>query len=155
MVIRRHKPERIRLPRGEGKPRGSRVLTQGDGHKLVDWVRRHENLARAPSLNKALDSKYSSHSDDAPDPIGCDAGVVKIIQRTRSPIYPQHRLKKGNGVRTKIGLKSAQDEFERRNVERELYRELSRYYRLEWNQVVWERPPLLRKGKHKHDRSTF
>ena len=71
------------------------------------------------------------------------------------PVYREHRLQKGKSKRTKKGLKSADDEYERRNVERGLYRELSQYYELGWKQEAWTRPPLLLKGKHKHDHLTF
>lgn len=91
--------------------------------------------------------------NDAPDQIDCNAAAVKIIPTIRTRVYLEHRLKKGTGVRTVTNSKSANDEFERRNVERRLYRELSRYYQLGRKQKLWARPPLLSKGKHKHDRS--
>ena len=95
-------------------------------------------------------------SDDVPDQIGCDTGAVKIVRKIREPTYKVHCLRKGkSGGQPKKGSKSAKDEYERRNVERELYRELSRYYKLEVGQKVWARPPLLLKGKYKHHHSTF
>ena len=102
-------------------------------------------------------SKVSAYpiSDDVPDQINCDAGVVKILRRTRKPEYEEHRLAKGRGVRTVAGLKSADREYERRNVERRCYQEISKYYTLGSQQKVWMRPSLLLKGKHKHDHSTF
>ena len=69
-------------------------------------------------------------------------------------MYSAPWLKRGESKRTKKGLKSADDEFERRNVVRESYQELSRYYRPRSGKE-WRRPSLLREGKHKHDHSTF
>jgi len=102
-------------------------------------------------------SKVSAYpvSDDVPDQINCDTGVVEILRRTRDPEYKEHRLAKGRGIRTKTGLKSADNEYERRNVERGYYQEISQYYTLGRKQEVWTRPSLLLKGKHKHDHSTF
>ena len=51
------------------------------------------------------------------------------------------------GEQTTGGTKSAQEERERRSVERGLFQELSRYYPLEPDQEQWESPPLLLKGK--------
>jgi len=98
-------------------------------------------------------SKVSAYpiSDDTPDQIDCDAGVVGVLRRTRDPEYEEHRLAKGRGIRTKTGSKTANKEYERRNVERRYYQEISQYYELGLGQEVWTRPSLLLKGKHKHD----
>ena len=40
-------------------------------------------------------------------------------------------------------------------MERRLYQQLSRYYELSLGQEEWTRPPLLAKGKHGHDHSTY
>ena len=59
MAIQRQKAKKPRLPRGEGRPRPTRVMTQGEASKLCDWV--HQNgFKKAPSVNQALAGKYIS-----------------------------------------------------------------------------------------------
>lgn len=53
-----------------------------------------------------------------------------------------------------VGLKTADDEFERRNVERELFQRLSQRYLLEQNRSGWSRRALLSLGKYEDSRST-
>ena len=81
-----------------------------------------------------------------------------IVRKKRLPVYPKPCLKVRPGERTTIGSKSADDEFERRNVERRFYRRLSRYYLLPEGmkiaKVEWTRPPLLVTGKHGDDHLT-
>ena len=93
--------------------------------------------------------------NDAPELIDCNAVAAEIIPTIRPQVYLEHRLKKGRGVRTAKGTKSADDEFERRNMERSLYQELSRYYPLGCKRELWARPSLLLKGKHRHDHSIY
>ena len=116
-------------------------------------MQQRKKLSGAPTLNEALASEYTSchHvSNDAPDTIGCNSAAVEIIGKDRLPFYIVPRLKKGHGKQTAGGSKKAKEEFERRNVERGLYRQLSQYYELPDGEV-WKRPPLLVKGKHGHD----
>lgn len=85
-----------------------------------------------------------------PNPIDCDAVAVEIIPTIRSPVYLEPCLLIGptaQGKRTAEGSKDADDEYERRNVERKLFQELSRYYPL-GGQPVWSCPKLLLNGKH-------
>jgi len=58
MITRRQKPKRTRLPRGQGRPRPSRVWTRRHGHKLCNWVQQWKNLQESPSFNVALEGKY-------------------------------------------------------------------------------------------------
>lgn len=61
MVIRRQKPKRTRLPRGQGKPRNHRVREKRVARKLCDWLKRGRNDRLTPSFNEALAGKYISH----------------------------------------------------------------------------------------------
>jgi len=73
----------------------------------------------------------------------------------RPPEYHDgDRLRTGNGKRNKAGLRSADGEFERRNVEREQLKKLSNYYPLGENRRDWTRSELLSLGKHQDDHST-
>jgi hypothetical protein len=59
MVIQRQKAKKPRLPRGQGRARPTRVMTQGEASKLCDWV--HQNgFKKAPSVNQALAGKHIS-----------------------------------------------------------------------------------------------
>ena len=70
-------------------------------------------------------------------------------------MYSGDRLAKGRGLRTKSGSKEADGEYERRNGTRQVYQELSRYYRLEEGWAVWSVPQLLSRGKRGRSRSTL
>ena len=98
-------------------------------------------------------SIYHTPQNDAPDPIDRNAALVKKISATRPPVYSDHCLIIGRGSRKKAGSRGADGEFRRRNAERELYMELSRYYLLEQNHSAWARAKLLSRGKHGHDHS--
>jgi len=78
--------------------------------------------------------------------------VVDVIKTIRVPVYSEHRLLLGpqQGKRTAEGSKSADGERKRREVERELYKDLSKYYLLRPGQAKWTRPSLLKLGKHEH-----
>jgi len=69
--------------------------------------------------------------------------------------YPgqEDHLRTGNGKRKKAGLRSADREFKRRNVEREQLRKLSKHYPLKPNRRAWTRSELLSLGKHQDDHS--
>jgi hypothetical protein len=99
-------------------------------------------------------STHPISRNDAPDPINCNAVAAEIIPMIRPSVYPEPCLLTGAGKRTAEGSKNADDEFDRRNVERELYQELSRYYPL-GRRKAWARRPLLLEGKHWRDHSTY
>jgi len=73
-------------------------------------------------------------------------------------VYDVPRLKKGTGTRSTQGKrasgaehrrkKALDAESRRRREIRRLNAELSRYYRLGVNRLVWECPELLSRGKH-------
>ena len=64
-------------------------------------------------------------------------------------VYSKPRLVKlSTKPRTTVRSKRAEEEHERRMVDRELYQELSRYYPLRQGREVWVRPELLSNGKH-------
>jgi hypothetical protein len=88
------------------------------------------------------------------DLIGRHAVALAVIKTKREPIYAGHYPVKGKGNRTKKGNKNADVECKRGKTTRELNEELSRYYKLEDDQVPWTTTALLRKGRHKIDRST-
>ena len=71
-----------------------------------------------------------------------------MIPAIRPPVYQGPHLRKGYVKRTAEGSKNADDEFERRNVERGFLQELSRYYLLKEGDSEWVRPKLLLRGKH-------
>ena len=64
------------------------------------------------------------------------------------------RLRTGQAKRTAAGRRHADDEVRRRDVERSLFQELSRYYPLPQSQNVWTRTSLLPLGKYEHNHST-
>ena len=64
------------------------------------------------------------------------------------------RLLTKEGKRTEPGSKNAEEERNRRDEERRLFKELSRYYPLGDGKEVWTRPKLLLRGKH-GDRPMF
>ena len=97
-------------------------------------------------------SRYPT-PNGTPDPIGYNAAALEII-KDREPVYLEPRLKTVKGERTVKGSKNADNEYRRRDVERRTYQELSKYYRLPERKKEWTRPPLLVKGKHKHNPST-
>jgi len=92
------------------------------------------------------------------DLIDWNAVAVRVVERTRAPVYPLPRLKKGTGTRSTQGerasggehrRKRALDAENRRRKEiRRLNEQLSRYYELGVNRLVWECPELLSRGKH-------
>jgi len=125
-------------------------------------------------------SRYPIVSD-TPDRIGYIAVAVWIIRKKRSPVCLKPCLKNVPTKRTEIGSKNANNEYERRGVERRLYRRLSRYYQVPEGEKEgeekeekeekekknkekkqkqrkekeeWTRPPLLVTGKHGDDHST-
>jgi len=100
-------------------------------------------------------STYRVSRNDAPDPIDCYTVAAKIIPMIRPLANSEPCLLTGKGKRTAAGSKNADDEFERRSVERGWFKELSQYYPLGQGQSVWERPKLLLCGEHGRDHSTW
>ena len=80
----------------------------------------------------------------APDPIGCDAAAAKFIPTIRQVVNEEPTFFSRGGSE-KVGSERAQREQERRDMERELYRELARYY--PQPDGAWKYPELLSKGK--------
>ena len=72
----------------------------------------------------------------------------------RGPVYAEDHLLKGHGRRKGVGSKGADEEYERRNGTRQVYQNLSRYYRLERGRSAWSAPQLLLMGKHGNGYST-
>ena len=61
MIIRRQKPKRARLPRGEGRARPRRGKAQKDAQLLCDWLQRREKIAESPSVSDALEGERAPH----------------------------------------------------------------------------------------------
>ena len=98
-------------------------------------------------------STYHISRNDAPDQIDCNAVAVENISAIRPLVYLESRLHMGHGKRTATGSRHANGEFERRDAERRLFQDLSRYYPLGQDQSTWARPSLLSHGKHERDHS--
>ena len=110
---------------------GGRISSYYPQHSTKLWL-----VSRYPTPN------------GAPDPIGYVAAALEII-KGRQPVYSEPRLKTVKGERTVKGSKNADKELRRRDLERQSYQQLSRYYPLPEGKKEWTRPPLLVKGKHK------
>ena len=129
---------------------------QDDAAKLRKWAQRREGLHEVPTFNEALAGKHIHHisRSDTPDPIDRNAVAAENIWAIRTLVYLEPRLHKGHGERTVTDSAHADGEVKRRNVERGLYQDISRYYPLSQNQSAWARPSLLSLGKHERDHST-
>ena len=90
-----------------------------------------------------------------PDPITWNIVATGIIPAIRKLEYTQPRLVPAGATRmAKVATcrsKFAISEFERREEERRLFQELSKYYPLKRGQRAWGRPELSSLGKHKRD----
>jgi hypothetical protein len=86
------------------------------------------------------------HPNVAPDPTGCIAAAVKIIKANFVKMYDEPHLLVVPSKR-RYDEPGSKDVHQRawRVHERELYQELSRYYRQEGG--MWSRPKLLCKCK--------
>ena len=106
-----------------------------------------------------LVSNFLTRRNDAPDPVGWNIAMVEYIPTVREAVYDHPRVRKKQG-RPCSQNPRAMREWERRNVERTLLGELSRYYRLDESKpkgkylATWTHEPLLREGKHKYDHSS-
>ena len=94
-------------------------------------------------------STYTISQNDGPDLTDCGTVAVGIIPQIRSVVNPEPCLRgEPAGDRPEAGTKNADEEFERRNAERRLLQELSRYYALQRGKKPWTRLSLLSNGKH-------
>lgn len=91
-----------------------------------------------------------------PDPVTYDAVAVNAIPTIRELEYSQPRLLSGYELENVATCrsKSANDQFERKNGERQLFQELSKYYPLKQGHRAWGRSELLSLGERKRNRST-
>ena len=80
--------------------------------------------------------------------------MAEMIPTIRPLESLEPRLLTGKGRRT-VDSDKAKVEFGRRNAERRLLQELSRYYPLEGNQSGWTRSSLISQGKHGRDRPAY
>jgi hypothetical protein len=102
--------------------------------------------------------------NDAPD-IGCDAEAKEYIKTIRTEVYLHPRLQTGNIQPCPEENELAKIEWERRNVERTLAGDLSRYYQVpeddlavvargKKSQKDWVRPALIKEGVYGRDHSS-
>ena len=142
-------PERTRIRYGAGGHRPTRERVKGDFHRLCDWVQRWERLQKPPTANEALSGKHIPSSEIA-HLTELNAVAVGLMPRIRPVVYQEPRLfTMGDNPAPDTGSARGpkrKREWERRELERTLLRELSRYYWRERGE--WKRPPLLKKGKH-------
>ena len=150
--IRCQGQKRPRVP--EGTPRGGRKNEQCDMLQLRHLVMRWKGFDELPCSNEALARKHIfMKRNDAPDLINCVAVSYLYIRTVRPAIYPSSRLMKAKKEsQNQKETYKAVKERERRQVDSRLFRALSRYYRLERKMEIWNRPQLLREGKHGHGR---
>ena len=81
--------------------------------------------------------------------------ILEIIPKIRSAVCQHPRLfVKGGRNPCADNSRRAVKERKRRESERTLFGELSRYYQLPPNKKMWTRPPLLERGEHGHDHSS-
>jgi hypothetical protein len=105
-------------------------------------------------------SVHHIQQNDTPDVIGCDAAVVEFIPTIRRVVYQEPHLKTkrrketnnvpegGNAGRELERRKErAKEERERRDEERRLLGELSRYYLRP--EGKWPHVNLISRGKHR------
>ena len=155
MSVRRQAP-RTRCARGKGLVRPHRERNQKNIRKLRAWAKVRGGLRRLPSHKDAIAGEHpfnlgKRHAQSN----WLYSAATEVISGIRQPVYNGGRLAKGRGLRTKSGSKEADEEYERRNVTRQVYQELSRYYRLEGGWAVWSAPQLLSRGKRGCSRSAL
>lgn len=93
-------------------------------------------------------STFLMEPDDAPN-IGCDAEVLEYIKTIRQGVYPSPCLKTGNVRPCPEGsTRHSINEWKRRNAERTLMAELSRFYQRRPQDRFWNRPLLLKEGEY-------
>ena len=84
----------------------------------------------------------------APDPIGCDPGVVAIIPLIRRPIHHKARLRVVTCPRARKKGNRSPLEVQRGEEQRESLKRLSYYYELEKNRRSIRANELLSRGEH-------
>ena len=96
-----------------------------------------------------LVSTFPRSKNDAPDAVGHDSDVADYIPTVRVAVSEHPRLVKGSTKPSPGSSERAQKEQRRRDRERALFEQLSRYYQLDSGsgRMVWERPSLLKEGK--------
>ena len=148
MVTRRQTSQKTKRPRGQGPPRRHHIQRNRDTKRLCEWVqqRNFQTLQALTGLWPV--SIYHIPRNYATDLIDCDAAAVEIIPTIRPLVNQKPCLLTKKGKRTTPGLKYANEEFERRNEERRLFQQLSRYYLLRQDRYSWTRSPLLFHGEH-------
>ena len=153
MIIRR---QTTRRARGTGRRRAWRDRYQQDVHRLCLWAKNREGLAKPPSHEKALGSKWRSDSCETThlDLIDWNAVALELIETTLLPVYGTPRLTRGVGRRKTECRIDPDAERRRREGTRELHEELSRYFLLGEGQATWSCPELTMEGKHGCDPST-
>jgi hypothetical protein len=157
---------------GQGKRskrlRIGQTLAQKDYQEFRSLVKQWKGFDITPSKQVALACKCTFHEaiDDVPDPVDCISGALEYLSTFRKAVYKHPRLV---GSKRKWSIESSGNvrrQRERREMERTLFEELSRYYRLEENdgkdgdvgeegeqEEVWGRPALLQEGKLRLDHS--
>lgn len=111
------------------------------------------------SMMRSPVSTFFMGRNNTSDPGGWVADALKYISTVRIQVYEHPRLAKLEASRSEGCSARAMMERERRDKERDLFKELSQYYPLEVvgesdvNRRVWERPNLLKEGKFKLDHS--
>ena len=118
-------------------------------------------MALHPGTEHWKVSTFLTKLNDAPD-IGCDAEVLQYIETVRPPVYWFPCLRTGQVRPCPQNPGHSKSEWERRNVERTLMGQISRYYRRPGDVLGiadreekkrWMRPLLLKEGKHGCDHS--
>ena len=143
-------PKQTRRPKGQEKSREGRKAEQVDGRELRDLVKRWKGHRKTPSLEQALSGEHiSQKQNDAPDLVVHDPEAVDYIPNVRVPVSQHPHLVKGGTKPSPGSSERAKKEQRRRDRERSLFEELSRYYQLDSDsrRVEWERPSLLKEGK--------
>ena len=86
---------------------------------------------------------------EAPDSIGCDAGVVFIIPLIRGRVHDTACLSVVMDAKPREGgSRTRPSEVQRMNEERELLKQLSCYYELSMRHISIRANRLLSRGEH-------
>lgn len=116
----------------------------------VAWSRDGKGSQKCQASSRLCPVSTSlRNKNDASDVVGHDSEVVDYIPTVQVAVSEHPRLVKGNTKPSPGSSERAQKEQRRRDRERALFEQLSRYYQLDSHsgRVVWERPSLLKKGK--------
>lgn len=118
----------------------------------VTWWDDGSTRSLRPGTKRWLVSAFLVELDDTPD-AGCYADVLAYIKTVRAEVYSFPCLRAGKGQPRPEGLGPSRDEWERRDTERTLMRELSQYYQRRPEDRFWRRPLLLKEGEDLCDHS--